>query len=395
MLEAAFGHTQDSVFVSWLPLFHDMGLVGQMLSAAYQGASAHLMAPATFVRAPQRWLQAVSTFRATMSGGPNFAYDLCVAEIDEAQKAGLDLSSWRSAFNGAEPIRATTLRCFFEAFKGCGLREAALYPCYGMAETTLIVSGSANDRLPVVRALDAEALERHAARDAGPDAPARDAVGSGRVVIESDVRIVDPETLAVCPADRVGEVWVRGAHVADGYWNKPEATAECFGARTAGGEGPFLRTGDLGFLDAEGELFIVGRRKDMVIVRGRNHAPQDLEWTVEQAHPAIRASFSAAFSVEQAGAEALVVIAEVERAQAAAVDRRALERAVRQAISREHEVALHAFLALPHGTLTKTSSGKIQRQAAKRRYLAGELQALAAPAAELTASVPQAAPVTP
>src|SRR6185436_6705124 len=282
----------------WLPLYHDLGLIGILLQAAWVGAPCVLMAPVAFLQSPARWLRAVSRYRATTSGGPNFAYDLCVRKIPPVEREGLDLSSWRIAFNGAEPVRAGTLDRFAAAFAPAGFRRQALYPCYGLAEATLMVSGNRPGEGPAVRG---------------------SAVGCGRMLPGVEAVIADPATAAPCGPGEVGEIWVAGGSVARGYWNRPEESAETFGAclsGSAGGRGPYLRTGDLGFLDGD-QLFIAGRIKDLVILRGRNHHPQDLELTAERSHPALRPGGGAAFAVEAAGEERLVLVHEVERHGAA------------------------------------------------------------------------------
>jgi acyl-CoA synthetase (AMP-forming)/AMP-acid ligase II len=277
VIEGFCGYTPATRSVIWLPPYHDMGLIGGILQPLFTGYWAALFSPVAFIQRPARWLEAISRYRATSSGGPNFAYELCVHAIRLEERAGLDLSHWEIAFNGAEPVRAETLRAFSEAFAPNGFRSQAFFACYGLAEATLMVTGSDPAELPVERAVDAEELGEGAVQDA-PEGSYW-LVGSGRSASSQRVRIVDPATLRACAPDRVGEVWVAGPSVASGYWGRPEATAETFGAYVAGtGEGPFLRTGDLGFLDG-GELFITGRLKDLIVIRGRNHYPQDIEQT--------------------------------------------------------------------------------------------------------------------
>jgi acyl-CoA synthetase (AMP-forming)/AMP-acid ligase II/acyl carrier protein len=360
------------VVVGWLPLYHDMGLIGNVLQPLYVGARAVLLSPLTFLQRPALWLAAVARYRATTSGGPNFAYDLCARKVGEEEKAGLDLSSWSVAFNGAEPVRAETVERFAAAFAPCGFRRAAFFPCYGLAEATLFVTGGAPGAGPVIRPVDAAALERHQVADAPPGAPGRALVGCGRAAAGQAVRIVDPESGAPCAPGRVGEVWVAGPSVAAGYWGRPEETARTFGARLAG-EGPFLRTGDLGFL-ADGELFVTGRRKDLIILRGRNHYPQDLERTAEASHPALRPGCGAAFGVDRDGEERLVILQEVERS---AADPAGIADAVRRAVAGEHEVAVEEVVLVRSGTVLKTSSGKVRRAACRAAYLAGELAVVA------------------
>src|SRR5436305_8787057 len=294
------------------------------------------MTPGAFLQRPARWLEAISRYRATTSGGPNFAYELCVRKVGAAQREGLDLSSWQVAFNGAEPVRAGTLRRFPAPSAPCGFRAAAFRPCYGLAEATLLVSGWRQEGEPRVRTFDAEALERHEALDAGKAAGdaarSRELVSCGLGV--QTVLAVDPESGEPCPPGRVGEIWVAGPSVAQGYWERPEETAATFGARLANGAGPFLRTGDLGFV-SEGELFLTGRAKDLIILRGRNHYPQDIELTAERAHGALRPGCGAAFSIEEEHEERLVVVWEVDPQVRAEPEEVAL--AIRRGIAEAHE----------------------------------------------------------
>ncbi|HEU5348410.1 MAG TPA: fatty acyl-AMP ligase, partial [Ktedonobacterales bacterium] len=306
VIEALCHHTDASDIVCWLPMYHDMGLIGNVLQALYLGSRCVLMSPVAFLQKPVRWLQAVSRYRAHTSGGPNFAFDLCASKITPEQAADLDLSHWKVAFSGAEPIHPATLQRFGDAFAPYGLRPEALYPCYGLAEATLMVCGGQPDSLPVVRSFQRAALAHHrvVAADAASDgSEAQALVSSGRTALEQRVTIVDPDTLVPCPPGQVGEIWISGRSVARGYWQRPEQTAETFRARLAEfPDATFLRTGDLGFLD-EGELFITGRLKDLIIIRGTNYYPQDIELTAEQSHASLRPGASAAFSIEVADEE--------------------------------------------------------------------------------------------
>jgi amino acid adenylation domain-containing protein len=385
MIRRAFGQSESSVIVGWLPLYHDMGLIGNVLQPLYLGAPCYLMSPVAFLQQPLRWLEAISLYRATTSGGPNFAYELCVRRTTPEQRAGLDLSSWTAAFNGAEPVRAETLERFAEAFAPAGFRREAFYPCYGLAEATLFVSGGEPGAPPVVREVDAAALERHRAEPAGEGAPPaarRSLVGCGHGWMNQRVVVADPETGEVLQAGKVGEVWVAGPSVAQGYWGRDEETERTFRARLAGtGEGPFLRTGDLGFYDATGTLFLTGRIKDLIILRGRNLYPQDVERTAEVSHPALRPGNSAAFAADVDGEERLVVVHEVERGWKGTPEAvEEVAEAVRRAVAEEHEAAVHQVVLLRPGSLPKTSSGKVQRHAARAAWQAGELEAVGASA---------------
>jgi len=370
LIEEFCGYTPETRSVIWLPPYHDMGLIGGILQPLYTGYWAALFSPVAFIQRPARWLEAVTRYRATSSGGPNFAYELCVHAVRPEEREGLDLSRWEIAFNGAEPVRHETLRAFTESFAPSGFRAGAFYPCYGLAEATLMVTGSRPAEPPVVRAVDVDALGEGAVRHA-PEGRYR-LVGSGRSAPSQRVAIVDPETLRECPPDRVGEVWVAGPSVASGYWGRPEETTETFAGYEAGtGEGPFLRTGDLGFLD-RGELYVTGRLKDLVVIRGRNHYPQDIEQTAQRSHEGLRAGSCAAFGVDEDGEERLVVVQEVSR-HAARVDVEEVAESIRRAVAAEHGVQVHAVAVVRPGGVPKTTSGKVQRRASRARYLAGEL----------------------
>ena len=383
MVERAYEHNEESTFVGWLPLYHDMGLIGNVLQPLYIGAHSILMSPLAFLQRPVRWLQAISRYQAHTSGGPNFAYELCVNKITPEQRETLDLSSWRIAFNGAEPVRHTTVERFTATFAPCGFRPETFYPCYGLAEATLFVTGGLKAAAPIIQSFQAAALERKQVRASDTGDNTRTLVGCGRTWLDQQVAIVDPETCTRCPAERVGEIWVSGLNVAQGYWNRTAETEHTFRAYLADtGAGPFLRTGDLGFL-RDGELFVTGRLKDLIIIEGRNHYPQDIELTAEQSHPALRAGCSAVFSVDIDGREQIVIVAEVERqyrpqqsgaAGANPNDSAAVIKAIRQAVARHHDLQTHSVLLLKTGSIPKTSSGKIQRHACRNGFLEGTLE---------------------
>jgi amino acid adenylation domain-containing protein len=388
MIQLAFDQSEESVIVGWLPLYHDMGLIGNVLQPLYVGATCVLMAPVAFLQQPLRWLRAISRYKGTTSGGPNFAYELCVRKTDAASREGLDLSSWKVAFNGAEPVRAETLERFAATFAPYGFRAEAFYPCYGLAEATLFVTGGTPGQGAGVREVDAEALGRNVVEPAAADRPSRALVACGRPWLEQEVRIVDPESGAVLPEGQVGEIRVTGESVAAGYWNRPEASAEAFGD----GADRELRTGDLGFF-AGGELFVTGRVKDLIIVRGRNHYPQDIELTAERSHPALRPGGGAAFSVEVDGEEQLVIVHEVERSQRHDLD--GVVEAVRRAVAQEHEVPVHAVALIKPGALPKTSSGKVRRRTCRADFLAGRFELLEAWTSGADTGAPAEAPRTP
>jgi acyl-CoA synthetase (AMP-forming)/AMP-acid ligase II len=375
MIAEAFGHTPESVVVGWLPFFHDMGLIGNVMQPLWLGATGVFMPPAAFLQKPARWLRAVSNYRATTSGGPNFAFDLCAAKIAPEECEGLDLSSWRLAFNGAEPVARETMRRFADRFAPQGFRGEAFYPCYGLAEATLLVTGGAHGGGPRSLSLRADGLERGCVEiAAGGEGAARELVSNGRPRGDLDVAVVDPASGARCAPDRVGEIWVRGPTVAAGYWGQAEATREAFGARLEGGEGPYLRTGDLGFLRG-GELYVTGRLKDVLIVRGRKHYPQDVERSAVESHPALgRGAGSAAAFLDGEGEGArLVVACEVRRDRLRGLDAAGVVGDVREAVAAQHGLAVHAVLLLPPGGVPRTTSGKVRRGACRQAYLDGAL----------------------
>ncbi len=374
LIHQCFADTAASRGVSWLPPYHDMGLIGGILQPLYVGAPMILMPPLAFLQKPIRWLQAISNFQATTSGGPNFAFDLCVQKIKPEQLATLDLSSWKVAFTGAEPIRASTLQQFADTFTACGFDQSAFYPSYGMAETTLMISGKTQGTAPLLHSVDAMALENNQICIAPThSAESRTLVGCGRSLQGLQVVIVDPERLTPCAANQVGEVWVAGASVAQGYWNQPQQTEATFHAYLSDtGEGPFLRTGDLGFL-LDGELFITGRIKDLMIIRGQNHYPQDIEFTVENSHAALRAGAGAAFTVDVKSEERLVIVQEVERHYLRKLNVKETVGSICQAVSAQHGLQVYATVLVKTGSIPKTSSGKIQRYACRAQFLNGTL----------------------
>ena len=375
-MREAYGLTEDTRSVTWAPHFHDMGLIEGLLNPLFTGYSAVVLSPEQFIQRPVRWLEALSRYRGTHAGAPNFAFDLCVRRIKPEERDALDLSCWRIAYSGAEPVREETLNRFSEYFRPCGFRRAAFYPCYGLAEATLMVTGGSASDAPIVMEVDSSGLEQGQIHPAGDGSTTgRPLVGCGRSHCQTQIMIVDPQTQEECPTDRVGEIWVGGPTVAGGYWSRLEESDRTFHAYTADGQhGPFLRTGDLGFM-SDGELFITGRLKDLIIIRGANFYPQDIEWTAESAHPALRPGFSAAFSHDAGGEERLIIALELER-QYRRADEEELEAiadAVRQAIYGEFEVEAWAVVLLRIGSIRKTSSGKIQRQGCRSDYLAGKL----------------------
>lgn len=393
-INRVFALIPDSVTVTWLPAFHDMGLTNGIIQPVYKGRPCYLMPPVSFLMRPIRWLQAISRYKATISGGPNFAYDLCTRRITPEQRETLDLSSWDVAYNGAEPVRADTMKRFAATFGSCGFRSSAFHPCYGLAEATLLVSGGSL-RDEMFRTIQVPAFEQNRVVEAcAQDQNVRTLVGSGHALHDTKIVIAHPESLTTCAPDEVGEIWVSGPSVTQGYWNRAEDTERaCRAYLKDTGEGPFLRTGDLGFMK-DGELFVTGRLKDLIIISGRKLYPQDIELTVEQCHPALRPACCAAFSVDGTGEERLIIAVEVDpRYQPAArkptdgearsqsngrlpLDVEAVVRAIRRAVAEEHDVRVHTVVLLRAGRVPKTTSGKVQRHACQASFLKRTLERL-------------------
>ena len=368
-----FQNQRDHQAVSWLPPYHDMGLIGCIIQPMYVGLSMYLMAPVSFLQRPYRWLQAISKYRGVTNGGPNFAYDLCVDRITPEQKATLDLSCWELAFSGAEPVRAETIARFSEYFRECGFRESAFYPCYGMAESTLMITGGDKHAKVVTQEFDSKKIEQNIALPPHNGADKITLVGSGSNIPGQKLAIVNPDTLNSCQDGEIGEIWSKSDSVARGYWNRPELTEHSFNAVLADTkEGGWLRTGDLGFLQA-GELFVTGRLKDLIIIHGRNYYPQDIELTVENAHEAIRLGNVAAFAVEVDGKERLVITPEIKRTCLRKLDVDEVTKAIRTAVAQNHDLQVQAIALIKTGSIPKTSSGKIQRHACKAGYIDGSL----------------------
>ncbi|WP_429848139.1 amino acid adenylation domain-containing protein [Brevibacillus panacihumi] len=377
MIKQAYGHDEQSIFVSWLPLFHDMGLIGNALQTLYLGSTCILMDPADFIHKPVRWLKAISTYRAHTSGGPNFAYELCARAITDEQCKGLNLNHWQAAFNGAEPVRQETMDQFVQRFGPYGFRQDAFQPCYGMAETTLLVTGGKKPSLLQKIIVDPEELKNHRVCPLPPaeQSKGKTVVGCGSPWLDQEVRIVHPDTREALGQMHVGEIWIQGPHVAKGYWNKAEASLETFGARLADwSSGPYLRTGDMGFM-INNELFVTGRCKDLMIIRGRNYYPQDLEYTAERSHEAIRHDCSAAFVIEEEASQQIVLVHEIERTYRSKNLDQVVD-AIYQAISEEHELQVNAIILIRPGSIPKTTSGKIQRSKTREAYLRGALPTL-------------------
>ncbi len=375
MISYAFEHTRSGSGCFWLPLYHDMGLIGGILQPLYMGKQNTLFSPTHFLQKPVRWLKMLSQTGCTISGGPNFAYDLCVEKVTAEQKTTLDLSRWALAFNGAEPVRADTIDRFSKAFAECGFRREAFYPCYGLAEATLIVTGGFKQSPPAVKSFQNKAFEKNEVIETEPGAEdSREIVGSGGNLLDQQIVIAEPETFEHLGDNRVGEIWVSGPSVAGGYWKRDDLTKEIFQARLSDGRGPFLRTGDLGFL-RDGELFVTGRLKDLLIFRGVNHYPQDIEHTAQSAHEHVAHCAGAAIQIGEEGSEQLVLVQETVRRRD--LDFASIIDAVRKKVAGTHELAVAAIVLIKTRSIPKTSSGKIQRHACRDGFLAGTLAAQA------------------
>lgn len=365
---AAFAINEQSRFVSWLPHYHDMGLVGSILQIVYSGCQCWFMSPQSFIAKPDRWLAAITRVGGTISGGPDFAYELCTRAASRAKEFRLD--TWQCAYNGSEPVRFQTLKRFAAAFAVAGFRFESFRPCYGLAEATLQVSGG-----PLGRA----AAVRQATDDTTADTPReRVSVSCGRVVEGAEVRIIDPDRLTPVREGAVGEIWVRAPQVGGGYWGQPETSREVFEARIAGEphDVTYLRTGDAGML-TDGELFVLGRYKDAIILNGVNHQPAPIEATVAHAGATYPLGTAAAIGVPIDGRERLVVIAEVgARLSRQPSNLEEICRTLSAAVHRAHDLVVHAVVLVPHLSLPRTTSGKVRRHKVKEMYLSRRLNAL-------------------
>ena len=379
MIRVSLGNTKRSAYVNWVPLYHDMGLILNALQAIYVGAPCVLMTPNGFMQRPLNWLRAIHHYGAEVACAPNFAYDLCVARYRADQMQGIDLANWKIALNGAEPVRAETVRQFADTFAAHGFDPAATFPAFGMAEATLLITGGYRGAGSVVRDVSRSGLQQNQAiAPTGAD-DAQTAVGCGRALINERIAIVEPDSLRRLAAGQVGEIWVDGPNVARAYWQNPDASQSDLNARIEGEDdgATWLRTGDLGFVDETGELFVTGRIKDLMIIRGINHYPQDVEFTVQAVHPALRPNYGAVFTVPgEDGDETLVVVQEIERTERRKIDAEELAGLIREAVTEEHGIfARHVALIRP-GTLPKTTSGKIQRRMTRQLWLDDELEML-------------------
>ena len=377
-LQKACGYDEESVSITWMPYFHDYGLVEGMMVPLYNGTPCYVMSPFSFIKRPLQWLRNIGKYKGTHSQAPNFAYDLCMRRIKPKQIEELDLSSWQAAGNAAEPINPKVMSDFVETFSPCGFNWSAFSPSYGLAENTLLATTSPRNIKPVLLPIKTSAIEQNkvVVADSAEADGVRIVPGCGQKVCDIEIAIVDPAAMTRCADDEVGEIWLADPSVAQGYWKRPDVTKETFCAYLQDTkEGPFLRTGDLGFLH-DGELFITGRIKDLIIIRGTNHYPQDIEWSVQQLNSALRPDYGAAFSIFDHGEEKLVVVQEVER-RTENLDTEELIADIRQEIAEQHEIQVYAVVLGKSGNILKTASGKIQRRACRDKFLAGTLNVLA------------------
>ncbi|MCE2029781.1 AMP-binding protein [Sessilibacter corallicola] len=358
-----FSLQKADVGASWLPIYHDMGLIGSVLEPFEMGVSIYLMSPLDVLQKPIRWLQTISDYKVTASGGPNFIYEHCINRIKPEELEGLDLSSWKLAFNGAEPINAGTLKRFAETFAPCGFNAEAMTPCYGMAETTLMVSSC-------VRAQEFNAIQSQDSLNKSS------LVSSGLVHPELSVKIVNPETQIECRDGETGEIWVHGNSVAQGYWQQDELTQETFSAKIIGGDDlNYLRTGDLGLMN-EGELFVTGRIKELIIIRGQNHYPQDIESSVANSCEELNTCPGACFAIDVDGAEKLVIIHEINRSFMRKFDSASVLASVRKAVAENHQLQIHDLVLIKPASLLRTTSGKIRRVAMRDAFINNELNSV-------------------
>lgn len=376
-LQQAFGHSAQTIGAGWLPLFHDMGLIGNALQVLYLGTFCVLMSPIDFMQQPVLWLQAISRYRATTSGGPNFAYDMLCRQVPENQLASLDLSSWEVAFSGAEPVRPETMAQFSAKFAPCGFRREAFYPCYGMAEAVLFITGGQKSQNPKIITVDPAALSQNRVEPSDSD-QGRTLVSCGQTWLDGEIAIADPTTHHPLTPNHIGEIWYSSSGLGQGYWQQPELTEQTFHAllkRDSEKAGPFLRTGDLGFLHQE-ELFITGRLHDVMVFWGINHYPHHIEQTVQTCHPAFRQNGTAAFAAPLHGQERLIIVQEIERRDRNQLQAKGVIETVRRKVFQEHFVDVAALLLLKPGRLPRTPSGKIQRRTCQTHFAAGTLDPL-------------------
>jgi acyl-CoA synthetase (AMP-forming)/AMP-acid ligase II/acyl carrier protein len=375
VISTAFGHDEKLVSVNWLPPYHDMGLIGTLLQPLYKGGTNVIIDPYDFLRSPLIWLQGITKYKATTVGCPDFALELLLNRVDDEQKKKIDLRSLKVFFCGSEPVRPASLERFSEAFAVCGFDEKMFLPCYGLAECTLMATGIHHAEKPKIISIDRKTFEFDRKAELSTDPlQSLQLTGCGYTWLDDVVKIVNPRTRRPLPENAVGEIWIKSRSVCEGYRNKPRKTARLFRARIAGSdEGPFLRTGDLGFI-SQGQLFIAGRMKEVIIINGANHFPADIESTVEQCHPALQPHACAAFSVEAGKRERLVIIQEIKRTALRNLDAEAVVEAIRSAVSNEHGISAYAIDLISPGRIIRTSSGKIRHARCREMWLQNEFK---------------------
>ncbi|OBP16337.1 hypothetical protein A5320_02700 [Rheinheimera sp. SA_1] len=383
VIKNAFGHHRETQGLGWLPAYHDMGLIGCILQPMYAGFTVALMSPTHFVKSPFRWLQEITARRVNTTGGPSFAYRLCLDRITPEQKAELDLSSWDLAFNGAEPVDHQTMQAFYDFFKDASFKQQAFYPCYGLAENTLMVSGG--DKASAYKTLKVrqQSLKTSKAELAAADEPGRSLVSNGLARPGVRIEIVCPDQKRRCEAFEIGEIWVQGDSVGRGYINDPVLTTQNFSAECVDLPGFYMRTGDLGFCDEQGELYVTGRLKGLIIINGENYYPEDIERTAQNSHVALRDFRGATFAVDGANGEGLVLVNELERTQSRSSDHDQIFTAINNAIAQVHGVYPTQILLLKTGSLPVTTSGKVQREQAKTLFHSGQLDTIASWSAQV------------
>jgi acyl-CoA synthetase (AMP-forming)/AMP-acid ligase II len=378
MIKHSFRHSDKSVGVGWLPLYHDMGLIGNVLQPMYAGFHCVLMSPFIFLQKPLRWLKAISKYGATSSGGPNFGYELCIKKVKEEELLSLDLSSWNVAYSGSEPVKRDTIERFYNKFSACGFNKEAFLPVYGMAEATLFVSGGNPKGVYTWLDLDSNELENGKIveiNDKNSEVKTREIVSCGVTWQDQEIKIVNTETLQECANDEIGEIWLAGSNIANGYWKKETETKETFEATIEGSDKKYLRTGDLGFF-RNNELYITGRQKDLIIIRGKNYYPQDIETVVEKTE-FIRKGCSAAFSIDNGEEEKLYIVSELDNddVNEEMIDK--LGSSISQSILVEFMVNVDEVVFLKTKSIPKTSSGKVQRQLCKKSFMKDKLNKIA------------------
>ena len=379
LIHKYFGHDTNHCKVSWLPPFHDMGLIGEVLQSLYSGMTLVFMAPNSFLKKPFRWLRAISKYShlgLITSGSPNFGYDFCVETVSDEQISQINLKNWKIAYNGAEPVRIATLENFAKKFKECGFKRSSLYPVYGLAENTLVVSVPKHLETPIIGTFDATLIkEKQIVKESDSVQNSVSLPSCGVIYNDQKVTIVDPESMQKYPDGHIGEIWIKGESVAKGYWNNSDETKRTFEAYLPdSGEGPFMRTGDLGFI-LNNNLYITGRLKDLIIICGHNHYPQDIEITVESVHEAIRPSGGAAFAIDDNfGNEKLVVVYELKRKFYKTLNFTELKGKIRDAVFKKHGINVSDIVFIEQSSFPKTSSGKHQRQLCKKQYIDSSLE---------------------